>query len=188
MFLIVDRFIFNGLFFSLGLSKKIQDSLDVLEECFTRYSPEEVVVAFNGGKDCIVTLHLVHAFLRKKDLVPFSKKLRVLLIEDEQPFGEVIEFVEASREIYNLEILKVPRPMKEGLEQLLSDHSEIKASVLGTRTGDPKASSQKKFSPTDPGWPTLMRVNPILEWSYGDIWAFIRGLFLVGLISGIILF
>jgi FAD synthetase len=142
-------------------------------------------VAFNGGKDCIVTLHLVHAFLRNEGRVPLDKKMRVLLIEDEQPFDEVTEFVEASKEIYNFEILKVPRPMKEGLQQILSDHPEVKASVLGTRSGDPKAANQEAFSPTDPGWPVLMRVNPILKWTYGDIWSFIRGLYLVNLNYGV---
>lgn len=29
---------------------------------------------------------------------------------------------------------------------------------------------------TDPGWPQLMRVNPIIEWSYKDVWDFILAL------------
>jgi FAD synthetase len=50
------------------------------------------------------------------------------------------------------------------------------AAILGTRDGDPNASSQKKFCPTDSDWPKMMRVNPILCWKFDDIWNFIRQL------------
>ena len=30
------------------------------------------------------------------------------------------------------------------------------------------------FAPTDKTWPQFMRVNPILDWSYSEIWFFIR--------------
>ena len=32
------------------------------------------------------------------------------------------------------------------------------------------------FSPTDGSWPRVMRVHPVLDWSYGQVWQFIRGL------------
>ena len=81
-----------------------------------------------------------------------------------------------SKDVYNLEIVELGRPMKEGLQSMLNARPHIHAAILGTRNGDPNASSQKKFSPTDADWPKLMRVNPIIMWKYQDIWTFIRGL------------
>ena len=42
------------------------------------------------------------------------------------------------------------------------------------RRGDPNAAGQDMFCPSSADWPPFMRVNPILEWSYTDVWAFLR--------------
>ena len=34
------------------------------------------------------------------------------------------------------------------------------------------------FSPTDGDWPSMMRVNAIINWNYSHVWDFIRGLYL----------
>lgn len=31
-----------------------------------------------------------------------------------------------------------------------------------------------EFAPTSAGWPDMMRVNPILRWSYSTVWAYLR--------------
>ncbi|CAF5194571.1 unnamed protein product, partial [Rotaria sp. Silwood1] len=36
------------------------------------------------------------------------------------------------------------------------------------------SSNLMDFSPTDPTWPAYMRCNPILNYSYNDIWIFLR--------------
>jgi len=58
----------------------------------------------------------------------------------------------------------------------LEDGTElpVKAILVGTRRGDPHGATLDYFSPTDPTWPDFMRVHPILEWSYKDVWDFLR--------------
>ena len=41
--------------------KVLDEALELVEKCFQEYQPNEVVVCFNGGKDCIVMLHLIHS-------------------------------------------------------------------------------------------------------------------------------
>jgi 3'-phosphoadenosine 5'-phosphosulfate sulfotransferase (PAPS reductase)/FAD synthetase len=45
--------------------------------------------------------------------------------------------------------------------------------LLGRR-GDPNAEGQEVFCPSSRGWPPFLRVNPILDWTYHDVWAFLR--------------
>ena len=46
--------------------------------------------------------------------------------------------------------------------------------MLGTRSSDPNATGQQDFAPSSDWMPPFMRVNPILSWSYADVWAFLR--------------
>lgn len=34
----------------------------------------------------------------------------------------------------------------------------------------------KPIDPTDPHWPQFLRIHPILDWTYPEIWAFLREL------------
>jgi FAD synthetase len=64
--------------------------------------------------------------------------------------------------------------MKEAFTQYLRDKTSVKAIFVGTRRTDPHGSSLKPFDPTDHGWPEFMRIHPVLDWHYTDIWTFIR--------------
>ena len=50
----------------------------------------------------------------------------------------------------------------------------IAAILLGTRRGDPNADGQDHFCPSSRGWPPFMRLNPVLDWGYADVWRFLR--------------
>lgn len=80
------------------------------------------------------------------------------------------------RNRYNLELITITGRIKDALGELNSKDPALKAVVMGTRRTDPHSSSLSTTSPTDTGWPDYMRVNPMLDWSYADVWLFIRSL------------
>ena len=56
------------------------------------------------------------------------------------------------------------------------DGRAVEAILVGTRRTDPHGGELTDFDKTDHGWPDFMRVHPVLEWRYGDVWAFLRHL------------
>jgi FAD synthetase len=48
------------------------------------------------------------------------------------------------------------------------------AFVLGTRLGDPNAATQGRFAPSSSYMSPFMRVNPIIDWTYGHVWHLLR--------------
>ncbi|ESO89349.1 hypothetical protein LOTGIDRAFT_106425 [Lottia gigantea] len=156
-------------------AKKLEKSLHTIEKALERYSFDEICVGFNGGKDCTVLLHLVYAAVKRK-YPSIDKKLKSLYIRSKLPFPEVEKFIQIARDRYNLNELMYYGRIKDCMGELKNQHPEIKAVFMGTRNTDPYSSHLEEFTMTDADWPQFMRVNPILEWSYDDIWKFLRGL------------
>ncbi|XP_003424585.1 FAD synthase [Nasonia vitripennis] len=146
----------------------VRKAFDVLEECYSRYKAEEVFLSFNGGKDCTVVLHLAAAFVQMRNL-----KAPVCLYVTGDAFPEVEEFVSEAASYYGFETLHKDGSIREALVKILKDRPELKACLLGTRKGDPGAHLLEPFTHTDPGWPEIMRVSPIIEWSYNQVWQFL---------------
>ncbi|XP_010553000.1 PREDICTED: FAD synthase-like [Tarenaya hassleriana] len=161
------------------LKTKYNNAIYVIKRALALYSVEEVAFSFNGGKDSTVLLHLLRAgyFLHKKEqscsnggLLHFP--IRTIYFESPSAFPEINGFTYDTAQTYNLQLDIIRQDFKSGLEALLKA-SPIRAIFLGVRIGDPTAVGQEQFSPSSPGWPPFMRVNPILDWSYRDVWAFI---------------
>ena len=128
---------------------------------------------------------------------------RVIYFQHDGEFPEVLSFLRESVETLDLDMLAFPIGTKygEGLKVLV-DHSRMGenspqsandgmhpvditgrpesrklplAFVLGTRSSDPNAGSQGEFAPSTLGkMPPFMRVNPVLSWTYGHVWHFLR--------------
>lgn len=74
----------------------------------------------------------------------------------------------------DLNLLLLHDDMRQGLSRLVE--SGTRAMLLGTRATDPNARGQDAYAPSSRGWPAFMRVNPLLDWGYHDVWAFLRAL------------
>jgi len=157
-------------------ANKIRHSFDVLEQCLTKYTPNQIAVAFNGGKDCTVVLHQYSLVLNQIYSHQNSRPtLRALFIQNKTQFENVLQFIDECVKYYELDLIQINGPIKEALFQLKNSHPDIQCVIMGTRFTDPYSSSLKDFSPTDPSWPEYMRCNPILTYSYSDVWTFLRG-------------
>eukprot|EP01120_Amphizonella_sp_Union-15-10_P006898 TRINITY_DN2284_c0_g1_i2.p1 TRINITY_DN2284_c0_g1~~TRINITY_DN2284_c0_g1_i2.p1 ORF type:complete len:228 (+),score=30.74 TRINITY_DN2284_c0_g1_i2:62-745(+) len=156
-----------------GLGLKIDQSLKIIQQAIERYTFEGIVLAFNGGKDSVVLLHLIFVVLGKLPDVPKSYKLCTLYFLLKDRFPEVDKFLERVTQSYNISTITFKTSFKEGLNELSVVHPKIKAIFMGTRRTDPHSQNLDYFAPTDLGWPSFVRVNPLLDWSFHDIWDFI---------------
>ncbi|KAF8314008.1 adenine nucleotide alpha hydrolases-like protein [Clavulina sp. PMI_390] len=122
-------------------------------------------------------------------------KLRSIYITSDHPFPEIEEFVEESCVRYNLDLVRIGGDIKEALATYLgtsslsearasmhlAKHVEqgktapgegIKAIVMGTRKTDPYSGNLDYSVRTDAGWPDVLRIHPIINWTYAEIWQF----------------
>ncbi|KAK1246908.1 hypothetical protein MKX08_000710 [Trichoderma sp. CBMAI-0020] len=173
--------------------EQVRISVQVVDEALERYRPEEISISYNGGKDCLVMLIVLLACYARRysppkstagaslqngapKLPPFPETLHSVYIVSADPFAEVDDFVETSSAMYHLDVARFTLPMKKGLEVFKAQNPGVRAIFVGTRRTDPHGEKLKHFDPTDAGWPDFMRIHPVIDWHYTEIWAFTRHL------------
>ncbi|KAI8930219.1 hypothetical protein BC831DRAFT_439661 [Entophlyctis helioformis] len=159
------------------LRGKLEQAMSVISEAIERYGPYGVSLSFNGGKDCTVLLFLMVAGLEKyhqEHPDVHARPIKTLYVSAEVPFDEMDQFVDYCEDMFQLDLMKILGGMKPALERFLDSNRVIKAILVGTRRTDPYSGSLHSFAPTDSGWPPVMRVLPILDWEYTEVWEAIK--------------
>ena len=138
------------------------------------FSLSSLSLSYNGGKDCLVLLLLLLSALHNRDSLPST--LKSVYIVSAYPFPEIDSFVSTSSGIYCLDVVQYALPMRAAFELYLREQAQVKAIFVGTRRTDPHGGNLEFFQRTDHGWPDFVRIMPVLDWHYVEIWA-VRNLF-----------
>ncbi|KAK2744828.1 hypothetical protein FQN57_004152 [Myotisia sp. PD_48] len=176
-------------------------SLGVVREALTRFSLHELSLSYNGGKDCLVLLLLFLASLHPlpspassinghnvgaSDETCASPRappscIPAIYAQPKYPFPSVEQFVTSSSQQYHLSLIRYPTDpphttIRSTFAAYLDKHPGIRAIFVGTRRTDPHGANLTHFDRTDHGWPDFVRIHPVIDWHYVEIWAFIRHL------------
>ncbi|KAB8232441.1 FAD synthase [Aspergillus alliaceus] len=166
-----------------AVQRQTRTSLDVAATALSRYSLPELALSYNGGKDCLVLLVIFLAALHPHPPPEEGglSSIPAIYALPPDPFPTVEEFVRWSSNAYHLDIIKYttepPKStIKSSFAHYLSLHPSVKAIFVGTRRTDPHGAKLTHFDRTDSGWPDFVRIHPVIDWHYAEIWAFIRQL------------
>lgn len=160
-----------------GLHLKLKDSIKAIKDAFESLGPGSISISFNGGKDCTLLLYIYHRLLLD---IKYNYPIRALYIPSVSPFPQLEQFIhECEKEYcglirYNLDLMTIFAPLKDGLRVFLDSNPTQKAILVGTRRTDPYSQDLKVMQDTDGDWPRVLRIHPILDYSYAEIWHLLR--------------
>lgn len=154
---------------------QVQRSLRVYQKALDSYDLSQLSLSFNGGKDSLVMLILYLSAIEEK-YTHCPQSIKSVYINKEELFAEQNKFLEEAVQRYQLDYVQLKSDMKQGFEEYLAMYPEVEAIMVGIRRIDPYGGSLKELQRTDHGWPDLVRVHPVLDWTTSQVWYFLRSL------------
>ncbi|VDN88881.1 unnamed protein product, partial [Brugia pahangi] len=119
----------------LQFVEKIKNIPSVKNRNVIIYRLDEIAIAFNGGKDCTLVLHLLRVAIDKK-YGPGQTILGVHIVCGDS-FPEMNQFIIDTTKRYNIVVLEASGPVREGLVQLKNMRPKLKCIFMGCRATDP---------------------------------------------------
>jgi len=173
---------------NLYLDFKVAQAEEVLRSAYPIFG-ENLVVAFSGGKDSLVALHLA--------LHTISPKIPVLFSSTTVEFPETVQYVRSLAEEWdlNLHIVKPKKSLFSAVkERGWASHEDrwccrpykenpafqfiVKKKIPAEITGTTRTESIYRRSLTPikipKKEPFLIRVNPIYDWNQWEVWRYIN--------------
>lgn len=165
------------------LEKKITKSKKIISRALEKFEKDKIVIAWTGGKDSTVVLHLV------KEICGGKIPLKVFFNDSSLEFPEVLEFVKRISDEWSLDLIWM-KHAKDDLEKLrrtpnarlareakiraikrgIREH-KIEAYIVGIRHDEHQARAKEvPFSERR----DHTRVHPILHFTEDDIWEYIK--------------
>lgn len=167
-----------------NLALKEERSIEVIREAYRRFGPA-CGVAFTGGKDSTVLLHLVRRAFDGR--VPF----KVIHIDTTVKFPEIYAFRDRLRREWHLDLevfrneealkwIQIAQNREECCHQLKTEPLKdairtlgLKALLTGVRRDEQAARAGEGYF-SERQDPSHTRVHPLLHFTEQDIWAYIR--------------
>ncbi|MCH7952202.1 phosphoadenosine phosphosulfate reductase family protein [Patescibacteria group bacterium] len=168
-----------------ALHWKIRSSQKVIKSALERFQPK-IAVAWTGGKDSTVLLHMIREVNKEKVSIP------VMFIDTGLHFEETLSFVKRLEKEWKLKVVRVTdkhttreyrktksRLKKKELARMIKiraikkavKRNKWKALIVGIRWDEHQArASEVYFSARK----NHMRIHPLLHFTEADIWDYIR--------------
>ena len=142
--------------------QKILPAAQIIKTCQQVYS--NIVLAYNGGKDCTVLLELIEYF---------NIDIPVVIFAEPETFPTLTHFTKSR--LLRSPVRKIFLSPDIKLETSHLVKQGVKAIVLGERFTDPGA-PRSYIADSSPGWAEYKIINPIFDWTYSDVWFFLDGI------------